>query len=255
MSQPDNIRVSTLDHDSPVTTVRVDGIVDTITSKEVDRAIEELIRRERYRIVMDLAGVDYISSAGWGVFISHLKEARERSGDLRLAGMIPNVREIFELLEFDTILSSFPTASQAAQSFEQDTPVLEGGPRAPEQGSNGGLDELAAIGVDAPGSVDADRHSDRRESTSVGAGVAQRAKTANRKAQTAEDALLELVAEDPFATLAELSAMVCERATGADAQAVGWWWVFKTLWREGLLSKRSRFRLFRQKSKSGERHS
>ncbi len=276
MSQTENIRVSIIDADSSVSTVRVDGIVDTITSKEVERAIEGLIGRDQHRIVMDLAGVDYISSAGWGVFISHLKEAREHSGDLRLSGMIPNVREIFELLEFDTILNSFESASQATRSFEVDMPDLEGGPKVPAQTSNGGLDELAAIGVDAPKEQGGDSRSSRFESTSsqVGASTVGQAQSefsgakfsqsksstaAQTSAKTPNEKLVVLIVEDPFATIGELSFALQETrgsssfdSTGIDSERAnvnfGWWWVFRALWKEGLLSKRSRFKLSRRQN-------
>nr|HID60195.1 STAS domain-containing protein [Desulfobacterales bacterium] len=33
-------------------------------------------------IIIDLAGVDYISSAGWGIFISSIREIRANNGDI-----------------------------------------------------------------------------------------------------------------------------------------------------------------------------
>ncbi len=247
MSQSENIRVSILDPESEVSTVRVDGVVDTITCKEVERAIEGLISRDKHRIVMDLAGVDYISSAGWGVFISHLKEARANAGDLRLAGMIPNVQEIFELLEFDTILNNFQSASQAAQSFQSELPDLEGGPRAPSQTSNGGLDELAAIGVDTPPpdlGAEAFSAESPKQPTQAATGLSK------PKSNSPQDALLELIVSDPFATISELSASIRQRQFGTGTVKVDWFWVFRELWKQGLLSKRSRFKLARSNSQS-----
>ncbi|MGD1049387.1 MAG: STAS domain-containing protein, partial [Candidatus Krumholzibacteriaceae bacterium] len=67
---------------------------------------------------MDLGGVNYISSAGWGIFISEIKSIRENGGDLKLASMIGDVYEVFELLEFQTILQSFDTVQEAVKSFK-----------------------------------------------------------------------------------------------------------------------------------------
>jgi len=61
--------------------------------------------------------VEYISSAGWGIFISEIREIREHGGDLKLAGMIPDVREVFDLLEFENILQSYTDADLAVASF------------------------------------------------------------------------------------------------------------------------------------------
>jgi anti-sigma B factor antagonist len=100
-----------------VSEVRVDGVIDTLTAGELEDVIDSLLQRGRYRIVFDLAGVDYISSAGWGIFISHIKEVRSAGGDIKLAGMIPNVYEIYQLLEFDNILQACNTVDEARSKF------------------------------------------------------------------------------------------------------------------------------------------
>ena len=100
-----------------VSILRVSGYVDTTTSPELERRLQALLREKRYHIVVDLARVEYISSAGWGIFISEIREIREKGGDLKLAGMIPDVREVFDLLEFENILQAYTDAELAAASF------------------------------------------------------------------------------------------------------------------------------------------
>ena len=100
-----------------VSILRVSGYVDTTTSPELERRLQALLREKRYHIVVDLLRVEYISSAGWGIFISEIREIREKGGDLKLAGMIPDVREVFDLLEFENILQAYSDAELAAASF------------------------------------------------------------------------------------------------------------------------------------------
>lgn len=100
-----------------VSVLRVSGYVDTTTSPELERRMQALLREKRYHIVVDLSRVEYISSAGWGIFISEIREIREHGGDLKLAGMIADVREVFDLLEFENILQAFPDADLAVGSF------------------------------------------------------------------------------------------------------------------------------------------
>jgi anti-sigma B factor antagonist len=100
-----------------VSVLRVSGYVDTTTSPDLERRLQSLLREKRYHLVVDLARVEYISSAGWGIFISEIREIREQGGDLKLAGMIPDVREVFDLLEFENILQSYPDADLAVASF------------------------------------------------------------------------------------------------------------------------------------------
>src|SRR5512138_2199604 len=100
-----------------VSVLRVSGYVDTTTSPELERRMQALLREKRYHIVVDLSRVEYISSAGWGIFISEIREIREHGGDLKLAGMVADVREVFDLLEFENILQAFPDADLAVGSF------------------------------------------------------------------------------------------------------------------------------------------
>ena len=116
-----------------VSILRVSGYVDTTTSPELERRMQALLREKRYHIVVDLARVEYISSAGWGIFISEIREIREQGGDLKLAGMIADVREVFDLLEFENILQSYPESDLAVASFGPIVPASEPTPTATQQ--------------------------------------------------------------------------------------------------------------------------
>jgi anti-anti-sigma factor len=112
-----NISLSESGQDRSVSEIRVDGVIDTLTASELEEVIDTLIKRGRFRIVFDLAGVDYISSAGWGIFISHIKDVRAHGGDIKLANMVPNVYEIYQLLEFDNVLQAFTSTDLAREKF------------------------------------------------------------------------------------------------------------------------------------------
>jgi anti-sigma B factor antagonist len=114
-----------------VSVLRVSGYVDTTTSPELERRMQALLREKRYHIVVDLTRVEYISSAGWGIFISEIREIREHGGDLKLAGMVPDVREVFDLLEFENILQAFPEPDLAVRAFGD---VVPAGPPPSESG-------------------------------------------------------------------------------------------------------------------------
>lgn len=117
----DNISISLQEGSrNGISEVRVDGVIDTLTAVELEKVIDSLLNRQRFRIIVDLAGVDYISSAGWGIFISHIKDVRSNEGDIKLAGMISNVYEIYELLEFDNVLKAYSSIDDARSAFGLD---------------------------------------------------------------------------------------------------------------------------------------
>jgi anti-sigma B factor antagonist len=100
-----------------VSIISVRGFVDTTTSGQLEESLKRLLKQGQFNIIVDLEGVNYISSAGWGIFISEIKEIRENGGDLKLAAMTGDVFEVFELLEFQTILESFDSVEDAVNSF------------------------------------------------------------------------------------------------------------------------------------------
>lgn len=106
-------RIEQIAHSS---VLEVRGYIDTNTSVEIERRLLEQLAQGQRQVYLDLSDVDYISSAGWGVFISAIRQMREQGGDLKLLGMQPDVHEVYELLEFQSILESWPTLDDAIAS-------------------------------------------------------------------------------------------------------------------------------------------
>jgi len=102
-----------------ISVIKIGGYIDTTTSSELEHALNSLLKSGSNNIIIDLGNVDYVSSAGWGIFISEIKGIREKGGDLKLVRMIPEVYEVFELLEFHFILKSFDTLDEAILDFER----------------------------------------------------------------------------------------------------------------------------------------
>jgi len=104
---------------SPVslTLLSLKGTIETTNASTLEEAINRIINERCFRIVVDLAGVTYISSAGWGIFISEIKRVRRNSGDIKLSAMTAPVREVFDLLEFNNILKPYRDKDDAVRDF------------------------------------------------------------------------------------------------------------------------------------------
>lgn len=105
--------------DSPVsvTLLSLKGAIETTNASTLEEAIDRILGTRCYKIVVDLSGVTYISSAGWGIFISEIKRVRRNSGDIKLAAMTAPVREVFDLLEFNNILRPYQSKEDAVRDF------------------------------------------------------------------------------------------------------------------------------------------
>jgi anti-anti-sigma factor len=67
----------------------------------------------RDQLVLDLSGVDYISSAGLRVLMLARKQAKAQGGTLLVAGLTPVVKEIFEISRFTVVFEVFPSVRDA----------------------------------------------------------------------------------------------------------------------------------------------
>ena len=111
----------------PVCVLTLKGTIETTNASGLEETLVRLVDDKCYRIVVDLGGVTYISSAGWGIFISEIKRIRRNGGDIKLAAMAPEVREVFDLLEFGNILKPFERTTDALRDFSA-TSGAPGGP-------------------------------------------------------------------------------------------------------------------------------
>jgi anti-sigma B factor antagonist len=64
-------------------------------------------------IVLDLAGLEYVSSAGLRCFMLAAKQARGKGGRIVLAALRPVVAEIFQISRFDMVFEIFPSVREA----------------------------------------------------------------------------------------------------------------------------------------------
>lgn len=118
MEQGIGIKTSHVGATGNVTMLRVQGFVDTNTCLELRKAISQILERGQYNLVVDLGAVNYVSSAGWGVFVGEIRNIRENGGDLRIVQMMPDVYEVFEMLEFNRILTYYDNIEESINDFD-----------------------------------------------------------------------------------------------------------------------------------------
>ncbi len=120
--------------DDEIAVISARGFIDTTTAPELEKKLEEQLALNKYKIVVDLNNIDYVSSAGWGVFVSEIREIRENGGDLVLVNMSPDVYDVYELMEFSSILKSFDGLEEAIANFLGKTVIKETPAQLPDAG-------------------------------------------------------------------------------------------------------------------------
>jgi anti-sigma B factor antagonist len=96
--------------------------VSSINALITDRIREEIINvigNSNPRVIIDLGGVEYIDSSGFGCFLSIMRAVRSSCGILKFANPGPAVKEIFETLHLHTVFQIYDNVDLCIKSFNQ----------------------------------------------------------------------------------------------------------------------------------------
>lgn len=83
-------------YEGDAATVAVSGHLNTNTAGELEQELSEVFGRT-YRVTLDFAGLDYLSSAGLRVLVGAQKQVVAAGGAMRIVNLADDVREVFEI--------------------------------------------------------------------------------------------------------------------------------------------------------------
>lgn len=90
-------------------TVEISGKLKENLLKKIDEGFQN--------IVVDLSSSDFVDSSFLGALVAGLKKATMKSGDLKIVGLQPPVRSMFELTRLYRIFDIFDNQDEAVNSF------------------------------------------------------------------------------------------------------------------------------------------
>ena len=99
--------------------ISVFGEIDAGSSIYLDNAFKEALENGEKKIATDLSGLEYISSAGLGVFISHLEEFKNNEVSLVLFGISESVKQVFDILGLEKLLRIVSSEADALATFNE----------------------------------------------------------------------------------------------------------------------------------------
>jgi anti-anti-sigma factor len=111
------IEVKAAEQKPEVIIIKIDGELDVHTVPEMDQTVKEQFEKNVNKMVFDLSGLTYSSSAGIGIIMSSIKFARGKGGDIKLSNLQPRVHRVLELLGFTKIFEIYDTESAALEAF------------------------------------------------------------------------------------------------------------------------------------------
>lgn len=98
--------------------VTVSGRVDSATSPKLNDAFESITSAGRFKIVLDMSSLEYMSSAGFRTLISAQRNCKHYNrGEVILASVPENINSALELAGFTSLFRIFPDVTTAVGSF------------------------------------------------------------------------------------------------------------------------------------------
>jgi anti-sigma B factor antagonist len=103
----DNIEIISFDVNS----------LNALISEEIRGQIVKVFENSCSKVIIDLKGVNYIDSSGFGCFLSLMRSAKNNYGILKFANAEPSVQALFETLHLHTVFEIYRDTEECIRSF------------------------------------------------------------------------------------------------------------------------------------------
>ncbi|MGE3538388.1 MAG: STAS domain-containing protein [Candidatus Tectimicrobiota bacterium] len=91
--------------------------LDASTAAEFQQAMTPVLEAHT-QVLVDLSRLDFVDSSGLGVFLACLRHIQGQGGELKLCGLLPPVRALFELVRMHRLFHIFDTQEAALNTFK-----------------------------------------------------------------------------------------------------------------------------------------
>lgn len=100
-----------------IVVLKVGGRCDPTTVGDLQRCLDQVIEAGATKVILDLAALQYISSAGLRVLLMAAKKLKDRGGGLAVCAAQRYVKEVLDIAGFSSIIPSFDDEQQAIASL------------------------------------------------------------------------------------------------------------------------------------------
>ena len=91
--------------------------INALVTDEIREVILKIFNNSNSKVIIDLKGVEYVDSSGFGCFLSVMKAARSNYSTLKFANPEPKVTELFETLKLDSVFQIYNDMDACVKSF------------------------------------------------------------------------------------------------------------------------------------------
>jgi anti-sigma B factor antagonist len=108
-----------VDEHGKVQVLACEGRMDAQVSGLLKDRIQELLDKGATQLVVDMEGLEFLDSSGLGALVSCLRRVKEKKGEIKLAGLRPEVHSIFEITRVSRLFHICGTVAEALEAFKK----------------------------------------------------------------------------------------------------------------------------------------
>jgi anti-sigma B factor antagonist len=98
--------------------IKIKGRVDSATAPQLAQALEKAAEGGKYKLVVDMTELEYMSSAGFRALLAAQRNSRKYNrGEVVLASVPARIREALELAGFTELFKTFDDPLHAVGYF------------------------------------------------------------------------------------------------------------------------------------------
>jgi len=91
--------------------------INALITDEIRDGITKVFDNSNSKVIINLTGVEYIDSSGFGCFLSVMKSARNNYGVIKFVNPEENVMELFRTLHLHTVFQIYDDMDTCLRSF------------------------------------------------------------------------------------------------------------------------------------------
>ncbi len=95
----------------------LEGRIDSQGAVSLDAALQAAVSAGKHKMVLEMAGVNYISSVGLRTLADVSTKNKEKDGDLKLVALHRKVLRVFRIIGFDKLFAIYDTVQEAIAAF------------------------------------------------------------------------------------------------------------------------------------------
>lgn len=90
---------------------------NALIAEPVKEQMKSLFVKPNTKLILNMEGIDFVDSTGFGVFLSIMKTANNNYGFFKICNISPGVMELFKLLQLHNVFEIYNTKEDCLKSF------------------------------------------------------------------------------------------------------------------------------------------